>query len=81
MRATLARTWPETLPKSQLCLVCCSQDAGLTVSLTMGVGLQLSSQETWGDVGGASPLQGPGCHQASLGHGTEGGNKKVNGIF
>ena len=47
----------------------------------MGVGLQLSSQETWGDVGGASPLQGPGCHQASLGHGTEGGNKKVNGIF
>ena len=68
-------------PEIAACLVCSSQDAGLTVALAMGVALQLSSQETWGDVGGASPLQGPGCHQASLGHVTEGGNKKVNGIF
>lgn len=45
------------------------------------VGLRYSPQEMCGCVWGASPLQAPGCHHASPGHGVEGGRKEVNVIL
>lgn len=79
MRATLARTVRDP-PEIAACLVCSSQDAGLTVALAMALEVPTQLPRNVGGRGGAHHLQRDPV-PAGFSQPSEGGNKKVNGIF